>query len=173
MPDSKYDSSQTLAALIADLSRLMRRSFNRYIRSTGLTHPQWRVIGLLNKTPGVNQAALAERLDIQPISLTRLIDRMEAAGWVERSPHPHDRRAMQLFLTDKAQPILEELRSAGGDFEEEALAGVSAIEQDQLRHILGKIRANLVVADSDIEPATSLSRTAATPSRTKEASRTK
>lgn len=161
MPDSKYDSSQSLASLIADLSRLMRRSLNRNIRGTGLTHPQWRVIGLLRKAQGINQAALAERMDIQPISLTRLIDRMAAAGWIERRPDPRDRRAVQLFLTDKAQPILEELRHAGDGFEADALAGISAIEQDQLRQMLGKIRTNLSVVDSDLEQKITPSRSLA------------
>lgn len=167
MSDSQHDPSHSLAGLIADLSRSMRRGFNRHIRSTGLTDQQWRVIGLLNKAPGVNQAALAERMDIQPISLTRLIDRMQAADWVERRPHPSDRRALQLFLTDKAQPILAELRRAGSEFEAVALSGISASEQDQLRQILGKIRVNLnSVADSDLEPT-------ATPPRAKVGSRRK
>lgn len=158
MLKSKSDPSQSVAALIGDLSRLMRRSFNRYVRATGLTYPQWRAIIWLNKEQGINQAALAERMDIQPISLARLIDRMEAAGWVERRPDPHDRRAVQLFLTDKVQPILEEIREARGDFEEDVLAGITAAEQDQLRQLLGKIRMNLVKTDADPEPATVLSR---------------
>ncbi len=160
MPNSQSDPSQSIAALVGDLSRLMRRSFNRHVRNTGLTYPQWRAIVLLSKEQGINQTVLAERMDVQPISLARLIDRMEAAGWIERNPDPRDRRAVQLFLTDKAQPILEEIHNARGNFEEGALIGISASERDRLRQLLNKIKVNLAATDS--EPESTL-----TPSRTK------
>ncbi len=148
----KSSIHQSVTSQVGDLSQCLRRSFNRYIRSAGLTYPQSRVIGTLSKEQGIKQAALAERMDMQPIALARLIDRMEVAGWVERRPDPIDRRAVQLFLTTKAQPILREIRDARADFEKAVLAGISDAEQDQLRRLLGKIRVNVDVVDSDERP---------------------
>ena len=80
---------------------------DRRLQSLGLTQAQWRAIVHLSRSEGMTQATLAESLEIQPITLTRLIDRMESAGWVERRTHPLDRRAVQLYLTPQSQPILE------------------------------------------------------------------
>lgn len=139
----RYDPARSIGSLIADLSRLCRRTFNRYLRDSELTQSQWQAIAYLRRWEGINQAALAEMMEIQPITLARLIDRMAAAGWVERRPDPHDRRAVQLFLTEKTQPILADLRAAGTLFQEQALAGIDAAERQQLFATLGKIKANL------------------------------
>ena len=143
MPQKPYDPERSIGALIADLSRLVRRTFNRNLRDSELTQSQWQAIAYLRRWEGINQAALAELMDIQPITLARLIDRMAAAGWVERRPDPHDRRAVQLFLTEKAQPILTNMRAAGTLFQEQALAGISAAERQQLFDLLGRIKKNL------------------------------
>jgi DNA-binding MarR family transcriptional regulator len=140
-----------VASQIGDLSRLMRRSFDRYIRSTGLTYPQWRVIGVLSNAQGIRQAALAQRLDMQPISMARLVDRLEEAGWIERRPDPDDRRAVRLFLTRKTQPVLEEIRSVRGDFEEDVLAGITKAERKQLLQLLARVRSNLELLDPDVD----------------------
>lgn len=151
----KYDPERSIGALVSDLSRLIRRNFNRHVRPSGLTQAQWQAIAYLRRWEGINQAALAELLEIQPISLARLIDRMEAAGWVTRQPDPQDRRAVRLFLTEKAQPVLLEMRTAGTVFQEEALAGISADERDQLIRTLGKIKTNLSSAETRAEPVES------------------
>ena len=147
------EPSRSFASLIGDLSRLVRRNFNRHVRVSGLTQPQWRAVALLRLGPGINQAALAELMDIQPISLARLIDRMEVAGWVERKPDPNDRRAVQLFLTEKAHPVLLDMRNAASIFEEEALAGIATGEREQLFATLAKIKMNLSAAESKIDRA--------------------
>ena len=159
MPNPNQDAIRNVASLIGDLSRLLRRNFNRHIRVSGLTQPQWQVIALLRKWEGINQAALAELMDIQPISLARLIDRMEIAGWVERKPDPNDRRAVQLFLTDKAEPVLLDMRHAASIFEEEALAGITIAEREQLFAALDKIKTNLLAAESCSDRATTPQRT--------------
>jgi DNA-binding MarR family transcriptional regulator len=151
MSKSSYDAARGIGSLITDLSRLVRRNFNRHVRLTGVTQPQWHAIAYLHRWKGINQAALAELMDVQPISLARLIDRMEAAGLVERKPDPNDRRAVQLFLTEKAQPILADMRSAGTLFDEEAMAGINAAEREQLLATLDKIKANLSAAELNAE----------------------
>lgn len=142
-------ASLRVTSQISELAQRLRRSFNRYARHTELTYPQVRVIGMLNKEQGIRQAVLAQRLDIQPISLARLIDRMEMAGWVERRPDPLDRRAVQLFLTGKSQPLLKQLHKTRGNFESDVLANFSDSEIKQLQRLLDKLATNLKALDSD------------------------
>jgi MarR family transcriptional regulator, transcriptional regulator for hemolysin len=153
MPQKPYDPERSIGALITDLSRLVRRTFNRHLRDSELTQSQWQAIAYLRRWEGINQAALAELMEIQPITLARLIDRMTAAGWVERRPDPNDRRAVRLFLTDKAQPILANMRAAGTLFQEQALAGVDADERQQLIGLLGRIKTNLSHSAEITRPA--------------------
>jgi MarR family transcriptional regulator, transcriptional regulator for hemolysin len=143
MPQKPYDAERSIGSLITDLSRLVRRTFNRHLRDSELTQSQWQAIAYLRRWQGISQVALAELMEVQPITLARLIDRMAAAGWVERRPDPRDRRAVQLFLTDKAQPILTNMRTAGSLFEEQAMAGIDEAERRQLIATLGKIKTNL------------------------------
>src|SRR5687767_13222468 len=96
-------NERSLGFLVADVARLLRRSMDRRLQALGLTQAQWRAIIHLSRNEGMTQATLAESLEIQPITLTRLIDRMESAGWVERRMHPLDRRAVQLYLTSQSQ----------------------------------------------------------------------
>lgn len=145
MSQPHYDPERSIGSLITDLSRLIRRTFNRHLRDSELTQSQWQAIVYLRRWQGISQVALAELMEIQPITLARLIDRMAAAGWVERRPDPRDRRAVQLFLADKTQPLLADMRAAGILFQEQALAGVSEAELQQLIATLGKIKANLSV----------------------------
>lgn len=132
-----------LGFLLYDAARLLRRDFDERARALGLSRAQWSVLAHLARCEGCTQAVLAEVLDLQPITLTRLLDRLQAAGWVERRPHPEDRRARQLFLTAKAHPLLEQLRELGLQTRERAQAGLSAAEREQLLDLLERVRANL------------------------------
>jgi DNA-binding MarR family transcriptional regulator len=111
--------------------------------SLGLTQAQWRAIAFLARNEGVNQACLAESLEVQPITLARLIDRMQAAGWVERRTDPEDRRAVRLYLTDKCQPILAEMHERATQMLEAVLSGVSTAARKQLIETLSQIKQNL------------------------------
>ena len=133
--------------LMHDVSRLLRKSFDRHAKTIGLTRAQWRVLAHLSRNEGIKQAGLAEILEIKPITLARLLDRLGADGWVERRPDPHDKRARRLFLTDKGRPILVELRVVALAVREEALSGLSAREQDQLIDQLVVVKENLLLAD--------------------------
>ena len=140
--------------LMHDVSRLMRKSFDRRASAIGLTRSQWRVLAHLSRNEGVKQAVLAEILEIKPITLARLLDRLGANGWVERRPDPNDKRARRLFLTDKARPILVELREVALSVREEALSGFAAVEQDRLIDQLRAVKENLLTADETADRAT-------------------
>ena len=143
----KHDADRHLGFLIHDLARLLRRTFDRRLQDLGLTQVQWRAIAHLSRSEGMTQSALADSLEVQPITLARLVDRMELAGWVERRSHPLDRRATQLYLTDKCQPILAEIQTRAAATLEEATAGLTAGQQRQLIESLQRIKKNLVAAD--------------------------
>jgi DNA-binding MarR family transcriptional regulator len=151
-------AERSLGFLIADLARLLRRHMDRRLQSLGLTQAQWRAIVHLARSEGMTQAALADRLEIQPITLTRLLDRMESAGWVERRAHPLDRRAVQLYLTARSQPILAEMNARGAEIIAEATRGVTGGAQKQLLDTLERIKSNLVTAETADETGTSNAR---------------
>lgn len=138
------DPDRSLGFLLNDVSRLMRRNLNRRVQALGLTQSQWRALAYLSRQEGINQATLADTLEVQPITLARLIDRLEAAGWVERRRHPSDRRAVRLFLTEKAQPVLSEMWDLASETREEAIAGMPAELRDQLIKALCHMKRNLI-----------------------------
>jgi MarR family transcriptional regulator for hemolysin len=144
----KSDLERSTGFLITDVSHLLRRSFNRRVQDLGLTQAQWRAIAYLARNPGMNQAALAESLEVQPITLARLVDRMQAAGWVERQTDPEDRRAVRLYLTEKSQPVLAEMHERASRMLEEALTGVPATARKQLIEALCKMKKNLLAMEA-------------------------
>ena len=155
----KFDSDRKLGFLINDLARLLRRNFDRRLQSLGLTQAQWRAIAHLSRQEGMTQIALAEMLEVQAITLARLIDRMEAAGWVERRSHPSDRRAVQLYLTAKCQPILAEMQNRASDMLTEAMAGIGAGAEEHVVEILQRMKSNLVAAEAATATAETKTRT--------------
>jgi DNA-binding MarR family transcriptional regulator len=134
---------ESLPASLADTARLMRRAFDVCARDIGVTRPQWRVLATLHRHEGINQGGLADLLDVEPITVCRMVDRMQEAGLVERRPDPADRRSWRLFLTAKAQAQLQQLRPLADDMLEQALCGISAAERGAFSATLDKIRANL------------------------------
>jgi DNA-binding MarR family transcriptional regulator len=140
-----------LGFLLADCSRLLRRDFDRRVRDLGMTQAQWRALGRLSREEGINQTTLAERLEIKPITLTRLIDRMEAAGWVRRAADATDRRAIRLFLTPRSKPILEELQKRADSTLAAVTVGISASARRQLMATLEQLKLNLLAADKAAE----------------------
>jgi MarR family transcriptional regulator, transcriptional regulator for hemolysin len=92
---------------------------------------------------GVRQIELADALDVEPITLCRMIDRLEEAGLVERRRDDHDRRAWRIFLTPAAVPVLARLEAMGAVFNADVLAGISPAEQDVAERVLSRIRENL------------------------------
>jgi MarR family transcriptional regulator, transcriptional regulator for hemolysin len=150
---AKFDD-RSLGFLVNDVGRLLRRNFNRRVQALGLTQVQWRALAHLSRAEGMTQVALAESLEIQPITLTRLIDRMAAAGWVERRNHPQDRRAVQLYLTPKAQPVLDQMHERAAMTVDLALAGLTGAQQKQLVEDLQHMKTNLLAAEATAASAT-------------------
>lgn len=135
--------SDSIGFVVNDVARLIRRNFNRRVQHLGLTQAQWQVLAHLARNEGMRQIQLADALDMQPISIARIIDRMEASGWVARKPDPADRRAFNLYVTAKATPILEQMRDHGANTRAQALAGVPQQQQEQVLQALIKMRENL------------------------------
>jgi DNA-binding MarR family transcriptional regulator len=142
---------RSLGFLIHDVSRLLRRRFDRRAQCLGLTRAQWAVIAHLYRNEGVNQTTLAESLDVQKITLARLVDRLEQDGWVERRPDPGDRRANRLYLTEKVAPMWGRMRELAGEIFEEALEGLSGMERDDLIDRLMMVKRNLAAPDKALE----------------------
>lgn len=134
---------------LSDISRLMRKRFDLAARSIGVTGTQWRVLFLLERMPGLNQGQIAERLDVEPITTCRMIDRLEQAGLVERRRDPTDRRAWQIFSTGKGGPLLDQLRVIADDLSSQALTGLSPGEVETLHSLLARVRTNFVDAPVD------------------------
>jgi len=132
-----------LAWEMAETSRTLRRHFDRRASGLGVTTAQWRALAWLGHEPGLKQVELAERLDVEPITAGRIVDRLEEAGLVLRQPDPVDRRVWRLFLTDKATPIRERLTALADEMAEKAFEGLDAQEIESMRAKLALIRENV------------------------------
>jgi MarR family transcriptional regulator, transcriptional regulator for hemolysin len=138
--------SRTLGFVLNDVARLMRKRFEQRARAAalGLTRAQAAVLAYLARQEGINQAALAQILELEPITLARLLDRLQAAALIERRPDPKDRRAHLLYLTAAAYPLLDRIFALAADVREDALVRVAEAERDRLLELLIEMRANLV-----------------------------
>src|SRR5690242_4446779 len=137
------DLERSFGFLVNDVARLFGRRFDHNGRRLGLTRAQCRTLGYIARNEGINQAGLADLLEIRPMTLVRQIDRMEEAGWIERRPHPADRRARRLFLTAKARPILGRILDVANETRDEALARLKPAEAGQLIDLLKRVHATL------------------------------
>ena len=136
--------TRSLGFLIGDVSRLLRMRLDQRARALDLTRAQWRVLAQLRRREGINQRALADILEIENITLTRHIDRLELKGLVERRPDPNDRRARTLHLKRKTKSILGKMRSLSEQTREEALEGINAKDAERLINTLLKIKDNML-----------------------------
>jgi MarR family transcriptional regulator for hemolysin len=137
------DHSPTLGFLLHDVARLLKRRFEQNARGTGLTRSQWQVLAHLAQNEGIHQGKLAELLDIEAITLGRIVDKLETLGLIERRPHPSDRRIWLLHLTEAARPKLTQLRQLGEITRGEALAGTTEPDRECLLKTLRILKANL------------------------------
>lgn len=134
---------ENIGTMLAQVSRLIRRSFDERARAIGVTRPQSQVLSVLKRKEGINQGGLAEILEVEPITAGRMIDRLQDAELVERRPDPEDRRAWRLYLTPRGEELLDQLRPFAMETFEIALEGLSEAERAGLMAMLGRIRANL------------------------------
>ena len=130
-------------AVLGDVLRLARRAFDARARAIGVTRAQWQVLIMLKRHEGVNQGKLAELLDVEPITVCRMVDRLQEADLVERRSDPSDRRSWRLFLTAKAADLLAHLQPLGEQLEAEAFAGIDAAERAAVIATLERLRSNL------------------------------
>src|SRR3954469_15148764 len=128
---------------VAETALVLRRDFERRAAELGVTRAQWRVLARLSRQDGLRQVELAEALDVEPITLCRMIDRLADAELVERRADEEDRRAWRIHLTAKAGPLIETLREIAEDFLADALSGVDETEQARVRDVLARVRANI------------------------------
>lgn len=133
---------ELIGYLIGDTGRMIRKEFDERARAIGMTGPQWRLLVQLKRHPGIKQAQLAELLEVEPISLSRMIDRLQEAGFVERRADPTDRRAWCLLTTETAKPLIDKIYAIAEELHVELLEGVTNAEQDKLRELLERIRNN-------------------------------
>ena len=141
------DANQpTLGFVLHDVARLLRRRFEQHARGSGLTRSQWQVLAYLELNEGIHQSGLAELLAVEPITLGRLIDKLQQLGLVERRPHPTDRRLWLLWLTPEARPKLTRLKALGDLTRSEALDNISNKDREHLLKTLTTLKANLTNA---------------------------
>lgn len=140
---SNNDDYKNLGFLVYEVSRLLRRNYDQRVQHLGLTQAQWRALAHILHNEGLNQITLAERLEIKPITISRLLDRMQAAGWVERKADPDDRRATRLYISQSAKPLLETLGQFAYETREQAMSGLDEEERGQLFSLLAKMKDNL------------------------------
>jgi DNA-binding MarR family transcriptional regulator len=136
---------------VAETARLVRREANRRFAALGTTGAQWRVLARLRLSDGVRQVELAEALDVEPITLCRMVDRLEDAGLVERRKDADDRRAWRIHLTAQAAPVLEELERIGRAFNAELLDGIPEADRAIARRVLDRVRRNVERAERPLE----------------------
>jgi DNA-binding MarR family transcriptional regulator len=135
--------SDDLGFVLGDAARLLRRSFDERARAMGVTRPQWRVLALLKRFDGSTQVTIADMLEVEPITLGRMIDRLQDAELVERRADPKDRRAWRLHLTAKGVAKIKELQPTASAMFVDALQGISQAKQTELEDMLNIIRSNL------------------------------
>jgi DNA-binding MarR family transcriptional regulator len=133
---------ETLPFEIGETAHALRKAFDRRAVGLGVTRAQWKVLFRLERHPGLRQIELADMLDIEPITLSRIVDRLEESGLVERLADPSDRRAWRLHVTAKARPLVEKLRAIADEMIADAFAGIDPKDIAITRQVLARAREN-------------------------------
>jgi MarR family transcriptional regulator, transcriptional regulator for hemolysin len=136
-------TNREFAFMLNDVARMLRTYADQKAAQFGITRAQWVVLARLDRSEGLKQSELAEVLDLQPISLTRLLDKLCESGLIERRADPIDRRAKRLFLTPAARPLLEKLGDLGEELMGTALSGVDRESVQHMIEKLGVVKENL------------------------------
>ena len=139
-------SSPTVGFLLHDVARLLRKRFEQRAKDLGLTRSQWQTLAYLANNEGIHQAGLAEILEIEPITLVRILDKLSERGLVERRQHPNDRRSWLLYMREEARPLMDAMRGIGEETRQEALDGASSEDQERLYDLLTLMKSTLISA---------------------------
>ena len=139
----KYPINREFGFILNDVARLLRTYADYKAAQFGITRAQWAVLVRLERSEGLNQTELADMLDLQPITLTRLLDKLSDSGLIERRPDPGDRRAKRLFLTPAARPLLKRLAELGEETMTSTLAGIEREGIEKMVSQLALVKENL------------------------------
>jgi DNA-binding MarR family transcriptional regulator len=137
------DDEHYIGYSITDVGRLLRTVFERRVRAFGLTRAQWLVIARVHRRPGLSQSEVADLLEIEKAPAGRLIDRMEAKGWLERRGDPNDRRINRLHLTAEGRRIHTAIWPVAEATVDEALVGLSTAERRRLTALMKRVKLKL------------------------------
>jgi len=141
-------ANREYAFRIMDVARMLRTYADQRARQFGISRAQWVVLLRLDRSEGLNQSELADILELQPITVTRLLDRLAASGLIERRADPNDRRANRLYLTPAARPLIAQLVDLGSEMMETVLAGFDRKDVERMLQDLGLVKENLKAAIS-------------------------
>lgn len=148
-------ANPTIGYLIADLTRLFGRIFDRRAAHLGLTRAQWRALKRIHDHQGLSQVELADGMDMEPIAVGRLVDRLQKAGFVERRTDPDDRRRWRLYLRPQAMQVMDDIIELSSRLRAEALEGLSDGEVEAVMRALLHLRDNLTRLDRESRGAPS------------------
>jgi MarR family transcriptional regulator, transcriptional regulator for hemolysin len=140
--------SRRFGFLLRDVTRLYVQRFEQHAASLGLTLAQCKALMRLADCEGVTQVRLAELTDVDAMTLVRILDRMEAEGWLERRKDPRDRRVRCLYLTNEAKPLLDDIRHLIDITWEEAFAGIPKQKSEMVMELLDTVRSNFMELDA-------------------------
>jgi len=133
----------SFGVLVTDVTRLMRKHFDRRAVRFNLTRAQWRALKRVSYSEGMTQSELAEVLELEPIAIGRVIDRLQKAGFIERRADPADRRAWRLYLTQRAHAVVDDMESISTKLFREAQRGISAADLKIMINVLARMKDNL------------------------------
>ena len=137
------NTDQYIGVVISDVARLLRTEFDRRVRKLGLTRPQWLLLTRLHRHPGASHSELADMLEVEKATAGRMIERLEANGWVERRAEPGDRRVKRVYLTAEAERVHKRIWPVAESTVEDALADLTSQESKQLMALLVRVKTTL------------------------------
>jgi DNA-binding MarR family transcriptional regulator len=139
----KENFEENIGLLIHDVARLLRVLYDRQMASIGLTRSQWWLLTYLRFRDGINQSELAVLMDIEKAPLSRLLDRMQLKGWVERRADSKDRRIKNIFLSDNVKPIIESMREKAAAYRQDSLSILDTKDLNKLTDLLQSLKKDL------------------------------
>jgi MarR family transcriptional regulator, transcriptional regulator for hemolysin len=143
------NTDEYIGVVISDVARLLRTEFDRRVRRLGITRSQWLVLTRLHRHPGASHSELADMLEVEKATAGRMIDRLEANGWVTRRAEPDDRRVKRVYLTAEAERVHKRIWRVAEATVEDALADLSSRESKQLMALLLRVKTTLVSTAGD------------------------
>lgn len=146
------DLEKNLGFLVHDVARLMRKAFDRRASALGLTRAQWFVLAEVYRTDGQTQTELSDAVEMEKAPLGKVLDRLEAGGWITRRPDKKDRRANRVYITDKIGGHIEHLRATTTQLYDDTLEGFSEVEREQIIQFLLRARQNLADIEKKRDP---------------------